>query len=118
VRQKDNLINSGLAIKRFSGFAPATAGWLEMNAFGAGRERGRRQYPEIAVSSDQYRPAATGLNVRDATQDQRADDALAELGFSHDQRPKPIGRNQQCFEIIICSQAGTWSEMKRLLERL
>jgi hypothetical protein len=52
--------------------------------------------------SNQYWPAATGLNVGDTPQDQSTDDAFAELGFGDDQRTRPLGRNQQYFEIIIC----------------
>ena len=36
--------------------------------------------------SDQYRPAATGFNVSNATQDQRA---------------KPTERDQKCFNILV-----------------
>ena len=52
--------------------------------------------------SNQYWPAATGLDVGDTTQDQCTDDAFAELGFGDNQRSKALGGDQQYFEIIIC----------------
>jgi hypothetical protein len=51
--------------------------------------------------ANQYRPAATGFDVSDAAQDQRAHDALAEIGFRHDQRAKPTERDQKCFNILV-----------------
>jgi hypothetical protein len=36
-----------------------------------------------------------------AAQDQRADDALAKVGFGNDQRTKPIGWKQQRFDIVF-----------------
>ena len=36
-----------------------------------------------------------------AAQDQRANDALAKVGFGNDQRTKPIGWKQQRFAIVF-----------------
>jgi hypothetical protein len=52
--------------------------------------------------SNQYRPAAAGLDMGDTAQDQCANYAFAELGLSDDQRSKALGGDQQYFEIIIC----------------
>ena len=57
--------------------------------------------------ANQHRPAAAGFDMGDAAQDQRADDPFAELGFGDDQRMKPIGRDQQRFDIIISASAST-----------
>src|SRR5271165_1881330 len=51
--------------------------------------------------ANQHRPAATGFDMGDAAQNQRADNPFAELGFGDNERVKPIGRDQQRFDIII-----------------
>ena len=51
--------------------------------------------------ADQYRPAGARLDMGHPAQDQRADDALAKVGFGNDQGTKPIGRKQQRFDIVF-----------------
>jgi len=49
----------------------------------------------VVAFAQQDRPARAFFDQRDAAQDQRAHDALAEFGFRDDQRAQPDGRNQQ-----------------------
>ena len=51
--------------------------------------------------ADQYRPGGARLDMGHAAQDQRANDALAKIGFGNDQGTKPIGRKQQRFDVVF-----------------
>jgi hypothetical protein len=51
--------------------------------------------------ADQYGSAASGVDMGHAAQDQRPDDPLAKLGFGDDQRVKPIGRDEERFDLVI-----------------
>ena len=58
----------------------------------AGEETLQPQHVGIVGAADDHRPAGAGLQQADAAQDQRAHDALAELGLLHQQVAQPIGR--------------------------
>jgi hypothetical protein len=64
--------------------------------------------------ADQYRPGGTRLDMGHPAQDQRADDALAKVGFGNDQRTKPIGWKQQRFHVVFrirIDQSGSTREL-------
>ena len=50
---------------------------------------------------DQHRSADAALNQTDAAQDQRAHDALAEIGFRHQQGAQPVRRDQQRLDVTL-----------------
>ena len=50
---------------------------------------------------DQHRAAGAGLDQVDPAQDQRAHDALAEIGFGNQQRPQSLRRNQQRLDVAF-----------------
>src|SRR5260370_23820876 len=52
-------------------------------------------------SPDQHRAADAALDQVDPAQDQRAHDALAEIGFGDQQRPQFIRRNQKRFDVAL-----------------
>src|SRR5471032_1263234 len=49
----------------------------------------------VAGRPDQHRPAGIDVDQRHAAQDQRAHDALAQLGLGHQQRAQRFGRHHQ-----------------------
>ena len=53
------------------------------------------QHVAVLGAADDHRPAGAGLEQPDAAQDQRAHDALAELGLRDQQRPQPVRRDDQ-----------------------
>ena len=69
----------------------AVAGEKALQADDAARIRG----------PDQHRTAGAALDQADPAQDQRAHDALAEIGFGHQQRAQPLRRNQQRFDVAL-----------------
>ena len=54
-----------------------------------------------ACRADQHRPADAALDQADAAQDQRAHDALAEIGFGDQQRAQFVRRDQQRLDIAL-----------------
>ena len=50
---------------------------------------------------DQHRTAGAALDQADAAQDQRAHDALAEIGLGDQQRAQALRRNQQRFDLAL-----------------
>ena len=50
---------------------------------------------------DQHRAADTALDQADAAQDQRAHDALAEIGLRHQQRAQFLRRYQQRLDVAF-----------------
>ena len=71
--------------------------------------------------SDQHRTADAGLDQAHAAKDQRAHDALAEIGFGNQQRPQPLRRNQQRFDVtlgIAIDQCGAAGELADFGEKL
>jgi hypothetical protein len=48
-----------------------------------------------------HRPARAGLDQRHAAQDQRAHDALAEVGLGDDQRAQLLGRHDQRLDVFV-----------------
>ena len=69
----------------------AVAGQKALQANDAGRAR----------RPDQYRSADTGLDQAHPAQDQRAHDALAEIGFGDQQCSQPVRRNQERFDVAF-----------------
>ncbi len=63
----------------------------------AGQETLQPQHVAVLGAADDHRPAGPGLDQADAAQDQGAHDALAELGLGDEQRPQPLGRDDQGF---------------------
>ena len=51
--------------------------------------------------ADQHRAADTALDQADAAQDQRAHDALAEIGFRDQQRTELVRRNEQRLDLAL-----------------
>ena len=51
--------------------------------------------------ADQHRAAGAALDQADPAQDQGAHDALAEIGFRHQQRAQLLRRNQQRFDVAL-----------------
>ena len=73
------------------------------------------------VGADQHRAADAALDQVDPAQDQRAHDALAEIGFGHQQRPQLIRRDQQRFDIALgmaVDQRDAAGELADLGEKL
>ena len=69
----------------------AVAGEKSLQANHAARIRG----------SDQHRAAGAAPDQADPAKDQGAHDALAEIGFRHQQRAQPLRRNQQRFDVAF-----------------
>ena len=61
----------------------------------APQEALQSQHVAAAGASDDDRSAGAALEQSDAAQDQRAHDALAELGLGDEQRAQLLGRNDQ-----------------------
>ena len=59
-----------------------------------------RRVPERG-RANQYRPADAALDQIDPAQDQRAHDALAEVGFGNEKRAQFVRRNQQRLDIAL-----------------
>ena len=73
------------------------------------------------VGADQHRAADAALDQADPAQDQRAHDALAEIGFGDQQRPQPLRRNQQRLDIALgmaVDQRDAAGELADLGEKL
>ncbi len=51
--------------------------------------------------TDQHRPAGSAPDQADAAQNERAHDALAEIGLSDHQRAQPFGRDQQRLDVAF-----------------
>ena len=51
--------------------------------------------------ADQHRAADAALDQADPAQDQRAHDALAEIGFRDQQRAQPLRRDQQGLDLAF-----------------
>ena len=70
---------------------------------------------------DQHRTADPALDQADPAQDQRAHDALAEIGFGDQQRAQPLRRNQKCFDVafgMAVDQRDAARELADLGEKL
>ena len=73
------------------------------------------------VSADQHRAADAALDQVDPAQDQRAHDALAEIGFGDQQRPQLLRRDQQRLDIALgmaVDQRDAAGELADLGEKL
>ena len=73
------------------------------------------------VGADQHRAADAALDQADPAQDQRAHDALAEIGFGDQQRPQLLRRDQQRFDIALgmaVDQRDAAGELADLGEKL
>jgi hypothetical protein len=64
----------------------------------AAQEAGEPQHVAVVGRADDHRPAGAGLEQPDAAQDERAHDALAELGLGHQQGAQPLGRDDEDVE--------------------
>ncbi len=65
----------------------------------ARQEPDQAQHVAIPRPADDDRPAGAGLDEPDAAQDERAHDALAELGLGDEQRAQSLRRNQQRLDV-------------------
>ena len=61
----------------------------------AGEEGREAQHVGVVGLADDQRPAVAALDQRDAAQDQRPGDPLAERRLGDEQRPEPGGRDQE-----------------------
>ena len=61
----------------------------------AAQEVSKPQHVAVAGAADDHRAAAAGLDQPDASQNQGPHDALAEVGFRDQQRPQPVGRDDE-----------------------
>ena len=71
--------------------------------------------------ADQHRAAGAALDQADPAQDQRAHDALAEIGFRDQQRAQSLRRNQQRFDVafgMAIDQRDAAGELADLGEKL
>ena len=71
--------------------------------------------------ADQHRTADAALDQADPAQDQRAHDALAEIGFGDQQRAQPLRRNQQRLDValgVAVDQRDAAGELADLGEKL
>ena len=64
-------------------------------------ERLQAQHVRRLRVADDHGSTHAGFDERDAAQDQRAHDALAQIGFGDDQRAQLIRRNQKRLDLIV-----------------
>ena len=89
----------------------AVAGQKALQANDAGRVR----------RSDQHWAADAGLDQAYPAKDQRAHDALAEIGFGDQQRAQPLRRNQERFDVALgmaIDQRGAAGELADFGQKL
>ena len=70
---------------------------------------------------DQHRAADAALDHADPAQDQRAHDALAEIGFGNQQRAQSLRRNQERLDValgVAVDQRGAAGELTDFGEKL
>ena len=67
----------------------------------AGQKSSQANHAAGIRRADQHRTAGAGLEQIDPAQDQRPHDALAEIGFRHQQRTQPLRCNQQRFDLAF-----------------
>jgi hypothetical protein len=67
----------------------------------AGKESLQAHHAAGMRRTDQHRPSNAAPDQVDPAQDQRAHDALAEIGFGHQQRPQALRRDQERFDIAL-----------------
>ena len=70
---------------------------------------------------DQDHAATPPCNQSDPAKDQRAHDALAEIGFGDQQRAQPVGRDQQGLDVALgraVHQRGAAGELADLGQEL
>ena len=87
----------------------------------AGEESLQPDHAARIRRADQHRAADAALDQADPAQDQRAHDALAEIGFLDQQRAQALRRDQQRFDVAFraaIDQRDAAGELAELSEEL
>ena len=87
----------------------------------AGEETLQPHHVAERVGADQHRAADAALDQADPAQDQRAHDALAELGLGDQQRAQLLRRDQQRLDIalgVAVDQRGAAGQLADLGQEL